>query len=249
MAFFNCEIINIAKKLKISFIYRGIMTKILVVEDETNLNQILRDYLQHYDYNPVSAFTGQQALDLLDKEKPNLILLDLNLPDMDGLQVMREIRKRKPVPIIIISARIEEVDRLKGLELGADDYISKPFSPREVVARVNAVLRRMETRASEISHLCLGTLRMNPRGHSADLAGKPLELTPAEFDLLSLLISEPDREFTRLELLEVTQGGRYEGYERTIDIHIKNIRRKLRAIEPENNLIKTIFGVGYKACE
>jgi len=225
------------------------MNKILVVEDEKKLNQILQDYLMHYNYAVLSALSGQEALDILDKEMPDLILLDLNLPDIDGLDVLREVRKKSQVPVIIVSARIEEVDRLIGLELGADDYIIKPFSPREVVARIKAVLRRLERGAEKPSHLCLGALYMDLPGHTAEFAGSPLELTPAEFELLALLISEPDRVFTRLELLEATQGRRFEGYKRTIDIHVKNIRRKLKAIEPENRLIQTVFGVGYRACE
>lgn len=225
------------------------MKKILVVEDEKKLNQIMQDYLLHYNYAVLSALTGQEALNILDKERPDLILLDLNLPDKDGLDVLREVRKKSPVPVIIISARIEEVDRLIGLELGADDYIIKPFSPREVVARIKAVLRRLERGAEKPSPLCLGMLDMDLPGHAAEFAGSPLELTPAEFELLALLISDPYRVFTRLELLEATQGGRFEGYERTIDIHIKNIRRKLKAIEPENKLIQTVFGVGYRACD
>jgi len=162
------------------------------------------------------------------------------------LDIVREIRRENPVPIIIVTARDEEIERLIGLELGSDDYISKPFSPREVVARVKAVLRRASQAPVQSTTLHYGTLQMDLRGHTALLSGVDLELTPAEFQLLAQLISEPDRAFTRLELLEATQGGRFEGYERTIDMHIKNIRRKLRAIEPHNNIIQTIFGVGYR---
>lgn len=223
------------------------MQKILIIEDEENLNKILQDYLRHNGFTPISALTGSEGLKLWQQEKPDLILLDLNLPDMDGLDLLRELRRKEQVPVIMITARIEEVDRLIGLELGADDYITKPFSPREVVARVKAVLRRLSRPASQPEKLKLGNLQIDLRGHTASVSSKSLDLTPAEFQLLAQLIAEPDRAFSRLELLEYTQGGRFEGYERTIDIHIKNIRQKIRAIDPEANFILTVFGVGYKA--
>ncbi|NLE83267.1 MAG: response regulator [Chloroflexi bacterium] len=223
------------------------MHKILIIEDEENLNKILQDYLRHNGFTPISALTGSEGLQLWQQEKPDLILLDLNLPDMDGLDLLRELRRKEQVPVIMITARIEEVDRLIGLELGADDYITKPFSPREVVARVKAVLRRLSRPASQPETLKLGNLQIDLRGHTASVGSKSLDLTPAEFQLLAQLIAEPDRAFSRLELLEYTQGGRFEGYERTIDIHIKNIRQKIRAIDPGANFILTVFGVGYKA--
>lgn len=222
------------------------MVKVLIVEDEMSLNQILQDYLQHYGYQTIYATTGSEAMEKWARESPDLILLDLNLPDIDGLDFIREVRKTEDVPIIIISARVEEIERLIGLELGADDYISKPFSPREVVARVKAVLRRVSQPMDQSGLIRLGPLQMDTRGHTTSYAGEELELTPAEFQLLAQLISEPNRAFTRLELLEATQGGRYEGYERTIDMHVKNLRQKLRAIDPDNNLIVTVFGVGYR---
>lgn len=223
------------------------MAKILIVEDEQNLNKILQDYLHHYGNQTVSAETGAEAFTFWKEEKPDLILLDLNLPDMDGLDIMREIRKTDTIPIVIVTARDEEIERLIGLELGSDDYISKPFSPREVVARIKAVLRRVNLPVSPATILRLGNLQMDLRGHTASLNGVDLELTPAEFQLLSQFMAEPERAFTRLELLEATQGGGYEGYERTIDMHIKNLRQKLRAIDPEDNTIQTVFGVGYRA--
>ncbi len=225
----------------------GLMAKILIVEDEQNLNKILQDYLHHYGYQTVSAETGAEAFTFWKEEKPDLILLDLNLPDMDGLDIMREIRKTDTIPIVIVTARDEEIERLIGLELGSDDYISKPFSPREVVARIKAVLRRVNLPVSPATILRLGNLQMDLRGHTASLNGVDLELTPAEFQLLAQFMAEPERAFTRLELLEATQGGGYEGYERTIDMHIKNLRQKLRAIDPEDNTIQTVFGVGYRA--
>lgn len=223
------------------------MAKILIVEDELNLNQILQDYLHHFGYQTVSAVTGAEALSFWKEEKPDLILLDLNLPDMDGLEIMREIRRIDTIPIVIVTARDAEIERLIGLELGSDDYISKPFSPREVVARIKAVLRRVGQPVAPATILRLGNLQMDLRGHTASLNGVELELTPAEYEILAQFMNEPDRAFTRLELLEATQGGGYEGYERTIDIHIKNLRQKLKAIDPENNAIQTVFGVGYRA--
>ncbi|MEL7626252.1 MAG: response regulator [Anaerolineaceae bacterium] len=223
------------------------MQKILIIEDEENLNRILQDYLRHSGFEPFSAFTGTRGLKIWEQENPDMILLDLNLPDMDGLDLLREIRKKDQVPVIMITARVDEVDRLIGLELGGDDYITKPFSPREVVARVKAVMRRLNRPATQSDRLSLGALKIDLRGHTASVAGKPLDLTPAEFQLLSQLITEPDRAFTRMELLEATQGGRFEGYERTIDIHIKNIRQKLRKLDPDTSYIQTVFGVGYRA--
>ena len=223
------------------------MHRILIVEDEENLNRILQDYLRHNGFDPLSAFSGSEGLRLWQNEKLDMILLDLNLPDMDGLDMLREVRKKDQLPVILITARIEEIDRLIGLELGADDYIIKPFSPREVIARVKAVLRRIARPANKLDLLHLGKLKIDLRAHLVLLAGQPLGLTPGEFQLIALLISEPDRAFSRIELLEATQGSRFEGYERTIDIHVKNIRQKLRILDPDTCYIQTVFGVGYRA--
>lgn len=223
------------------------MHRILIVEDEENLNRILQDYLRHNGFDPLSAFSGSEGLRLWQNEKLDMILLDLNLPDMDGLDMLREVRKKDQLPVILITARIEEIDRLIGLELGADDYIIKPFSPREVIARVKAVLRRIARPANKLDLLHLGKLKIDLRAHLVLLAGQPLDLTPGEFQLIALLISEPDRAFSRIELLEATQGSRFEGYERTIDIHVKNIRQKLRILDPDTCYIQTVFGVGYRA--
>lgn len=223
------------------------MQKVLIVEDEENLNRILQDYLRHNGYEPLSALTGREGLDIWRQQAPELILLDLNLPDMDGLDLLREVRRKNQLPMIVITARVDEIDRLIGLELGADDYIIKPFSPREVVARVKAVLRRLTGPVNNLNPLLLGRLKIDLRAHEASLANQILDLTPAEFQLLSLLISEPDRAFSRVELLEATQGSRFEGYERTIDIHVKNLRQKMRLLDPDASYIQTVFGVGYKA--
>ena len=224
-----------------------ITQKILVIEDEENLNKIMHDYMSNNGFTAISAGNGRDGLRLWQQEQPDLVLLDLNLPDMDGLDLLREMRRTDQTPVIMISARSEEIDRLIGLELGADDYITKPFSPREVVARVKAVLRRWNQPLKQSEILRLGQLQIDVRAHTTFLAGQPVDLTPAEFQLLVQLIAEPERAFQRLELLESTQGGRFEGYERTIDIHVKNIRQKFKAIDPETNYIRTVFGVGYRA--
>ncbi len=225
------------------------MTAILIIEDEVNLNKILSDYLRHNGFVPVSAHTGQEGLKLWQEVMPALILLDLNLPDMDGLDVARMVRKSSRTPIIMVTARQEELDRLIGLELGADDYISKPFSPREVVARVKAVLRRCIGQPHMEKLIQLGALTIDLDSHTVELLDKELELTPAEFNLLVQLACKPGKVFTRTELLQATQGGCYVGYERTIDVHIMNLRQKIKQIDPNNVYIQTIFGQGYRVLD
>lgn len=225
------------------------MTAILIIEDEVNLNKILSDYLRHNGFVPVSAHTGQEGLKLWQEVMPALILLDLNLPDMDGLDVARMVRKSSRTPIIMVTARQEELDRLIGLELGADDYISKPFSPREVVARVKAVLRRCIGQPHMEKIIQLGALTIDLDSHTVELLDKELELTPAEFNLLVQLACKPGKVFTRTELLQATQGGCYVGYERTIDVHIMNLRQKIKQIDPNNVYIQTIFGQGYRVLD
>ncbi len=223
--------------------------KILIVDDEKKLVSVVRGYLEQAGFNVAVAYDGPQALAVFRHEKPNLILLDLNLPGLDGLDVARTLRKESNVPIIMLTARVEETDRLIGLELGADDYIVKPFSPREVVARVRAVLRRTggETAAPEVLHA--GELTLDLGKHTLTTNGGPVDLTPTEFDLLTALMQNPGRAFTRLQLLDRVQGESYEGYERTVDAHIKNLRQKI-GDDPKNpRYILTVFGVGYKFAE
>lgn len=222
------------------------MSTVLIVEDERNLNKILSDYLTHHGFSPISAHTAEQGLREWQTRKPALILLDLNLPDKDGLDVARTIRKSDQTPIIMITARIEELDRLIGLELGADDYIIKPFSPREVVARVKAVLRRSPAYLQGSKALRLGEITLNLDSQEATLHGQKLFLTPAEFSLLTLLANNPWKTLSRLELLQATQGSAYAGYERTIDVHVMNLRRKIRSIDPDTVYIYTVFGRGYR---
>lgn len=223
--------------------------KILVVEDEKKLVAILKGYLEQAGFSVVTASDGEQALAMFRHEKPALVLLDLNLPKLDGLDVCRALRKESNVPIIMVTARVEEADRLIGLELGADDYITKPFSPREVVARVRAVLRRAEGEPARTETLVAGDLTLDLAKHSVRLKDREIELTPTEFDLLTVLMQNPGRAFTRLQLLDRVQGEAFEGYERTIDAHIKNLRQKIERDPKNPRYILTVFGVGYKFAE
>lgn len=225
------------------------MTTVLIIEDEVHLNKILSDYLEHNGFKAISAHTGQEGVRLWQEARPDLILLDLNLSSMDGLDVARMIRKTSRIPIIMVTARQEELDRLIGLELGADDYISKPFSPREVVARVKAVLRRCMNQAAIEKTLHLGAMCIDMESHNVELNGNKLNLTPAEFNLLAQLAGRPGKVFSRLELLQATQGACYKGYERTIDVHIMNLRQKIRRIDPDTVYIQTVFGQGYSALD
>ena len=218
---------------------------ILVAEDEVKIAGILQDYLTKAGYRVVCLDRGDLVVPYARQQQPTLILLDLMLPGMDGMEICREIRKFSEVPIIMITARVEEIDRLLGLELGADDYICKPFSPREVVARVKAVLRRVYTPPTG-KNLVAGDVTLIPETHQVLVGGHELKLTPCEFNLLQTLLSHPNRIFSRNELINVVQGYDFEGYERTIDSHIKNLRKKIASCLPGKEVISTIYGVGYK---
>lgn len=226
--------------------------KILVVDDELKMVKLVRTYLEGSGFNVVVAYDGQEALTVFRHEQPDLIVLDLMLPKIDGLDVARTVRRTSDVPIIMLTARAEEADRLIGLELGADDYVVKPFSPRELVARVRAVLRRTtpspagEARLPRPRVITSGDLTLDLGRREAHLAGRRIELTTAQFDLLVVLAQRPGQVFTRMQLLEAVQGEAFEGYERTIDAHIKNLRRAL-GDDPRNpRYILTVRGVGYK---
>jgi two-component system, OmpR family, response regulator BaeR len=218
---------------------------ILVAEDEVKIAEILQDYLKKAGYRVACLDRGDLVVPYVRQKQPTLILLDLMLPGMDGMEVCREVRKFSEVPIIMITARVEEIDRLLGLELGADDYICKPFSPREVVARVKAVLRRIQAEPAG-KKLVVGELNLIPEAHQVLIGGQELKLTPCEYNLLKTLLSQPNRIFSRNELINVTQGYDFEGYERTIDSHIKNLRKKIAGYLPGQEVISTIYGVGYK---
>jgi DNA-binding response OmpR family regulator len=223
------------------------MSTVLIIEDEAELVKILKIYLEKAGYTVFLSVRGDEGLTLWEQSKPDLLIIDLNLPGVDGLEVTRTIRKKSDVPIIMLTARVEEMDRLIGLELGADDYISKPFSPREVVARVKAVLRRSSRSASEDNkRLEFDDLVIDIEGHRVTRGEQILELTPTEFSILVTLASQPGRVFSRLQLLEQSQGTAYEGYERTIDAHVKNLRSKVESDPHNPQCIETVFGVGYR---
>jgi two-component system alkaline phosphatase synthesis response regulator PhoP len=222
------------------------MATILIIEDEPELVRVIQSYLEKAGYRVLSAMRGNTGLTLWESHQPDLVILDLNLPGMDGLDVARAIRKTKDTPIIMLTARVEEPDRLVGLELGADDYITKPFSPREVVARVKAVLRRVSQSEQKARVIKAGNLIINLDNHEVTRDGLLLELTPTEFSLLSVMMAHPGRVHSRMQLLEASQGTAYEGYERTIDAHIKNMRAKVEIDPHKPEYIETIFGLGYR---
>lgn len=220
--------------------------KILIVEDETQITRTLRLYLEQAGFQVVIIADGALAMPAFRYEKPDLVILDLHLPHVDGLEVCRQIRHEADTPIIMLTARSEESDKLIGLELGADDYVTKPFSPREVVARVRVVLRRSRGQVQPPPILRADTLILDLEAHSATKDDQPLDLTPTEFDILAAFMRHPGQAFTRLQLVEAAQGGAYEGYERVMDQHIKNLRAKLSDDARAPRFIETVFGVGYR---
>ena len=220
--------------------------KILIVDDEPKIVELVQLYLEKDSYRVVSALDGKTGLELARRERPDLIILDLNLPGMDGLEVCRALRKESNVPIIMLTARDEDVDKIIGLELGADDYITKPFSPREVVARVKAVFRRTIAEPQARQELRASDLLIDLVRHEVRRQDRLIELTPTEFKLLEAMAQEPGRVFTRLQLLDKVQGYTYEGYERTIDAHIKNLRQKIEPDAQKPRYILTVYGFGYK---
>ena len=219
--------------------------QILIVEDEVKLSNVLCGYLERSGYTAICLRRGDEVLPQVKKNPPALILLDIMLPGMDGMEVCRELRKFSSVPVIMITARVDEIDRLLGLELGADDYICKPFSPREVVARVRAVLRRSHPRPAE-TPLTVGEIALDEEKHQVLINSNEVKLTPCEFQLLKVLLMHPNRVFSRSELLNLVQGYDFEGYDRTIDTHIKNLRKKVAAMVPDRELVSTVYGIGYK---
>ena len=222
---------------------------ILVIDDEPKIVEICRDYLVAAGFDVITASDGPQGLAAARRERPDLIVLDLMLPGMDGLDVCRELRRESSTPVIMLTARVEESDKLVGLELGADDYLTKPFSPRELVARVRAVLRRASGPAAPAEVIRAGALTLDRARYRALLPDREVALTPTEFEILAALASQPGRIFSRAQLLTVARGVAFESYERAIDSHIRNLRRKIEPGEGEPRYIITVHGVGYKFAE
>ena len=218
--------------------------RILVVEDEPTIAEILVDYLRHAGFTPSQMGNGCEALDSIRANPPDLVVLDIMLPGMDGMSVCREVRKFSAVPIIMVTARVEEIDRLMGLEVGADDYVCKPFSPREVVARVTTVLRRSAVRGGSAMPQTL--LDVDEEGQRISISGQRLELTPTEFRLLRLLVSRPGRIYSRAQILDLAYEEDQDVSDRIIDSHVKNLRKKIAAALPGVDLIHSVYGVGYR---
>ncbi len=219
---------------------------ILIVDDEKRLVSLVQSYLAQEGYRALAAYNGKDALAVADKETPDLIILDIMMPEMNGYEFMRAHRAEKDTPIIMLTAKVEDDDKIIGLELGADDYVTKPFKPRELMARVRNVLRRVGKNEPKGKTLKVLDITLD-RDSREVYAGKlSVDLTPSEFDLLAALMGAPGRVFSRLDLLDVIQGVRYEGYERTIDTHIKNLRSKIEADPRKPRYIETVYGVGYR---
>ncbi len=223
--------------------------RVLVVDDDKEIVRILRAYLEKAGYTVFTAYEGETALHIIRSDRPDLVVLDLMLPDRDGWDITRIVRSDSSLattPIVMLTARVESEDRVHGLDIGADDYIPKPFNPHEVVARVRAVLRRANQEFGRTHVIQIGQLLLDVDRHEVQLAGKPIELTPTEFDLLKTLMEYPGHAFTRQSLIEKGLGFAYEGMERTLDSHIRNLRRKIEPDASEPTYIKTVFGVGYR---
>ena len=222
--------------------------RILVVDDDRNIVQLVRLYLEKDGYQVALAYDGQEALDVVRSFKPDLVVLDILLPNIDGLEVCKRIRWDSDVPIIMLTARSTETDKLFGLDLGADDYVTKPFSPRELLARIRAVLRRAPG-ADELGgpeELVVGPVAVYPKRRQVVVSERPVKLTPTEFNLLKVMAMAPGQVFTRAQLIEKAFGYDFEGFERNVDVHITSLRRKLENDIGKGKLIKTVYGLGYK---
>ncbi len=222
---------------------------ILVIDDEERLLSLVKAYLEQSGFRVVTAKNGRDALFLARQEKPDLILLDVMMPQMDGYEFMRVHRREQNTPIIMLTAKVDEDERVLGLELGADDYITKPFSPRELLARIRAVLRRLGMTEPAARVLRVGDIVLDQAGYFVAVNGRRVDLTRSEFDLLATLMASPGRVFSRLDLLDRLQGTAYEGYERTVDVHIKNLRAKIEDNPRKPHYIQTVYGVGYRFVE
>ena len=219
---------------------------ILVVDDEIRLRDMLRVYLEKEGYRVVEAGNGREALVVARYEKPDLIILDLMMPELGGYDFIRAYRKEAETPVIMLTAKIEETDKVIGLELGADDYVTKPFGISELIARVRAVLRRVNKQDAASDILRVADIVLDRAGRVVQVGGKPVDLTPSEFEILAALMASPGRAFSRLDLLERTSGDAYEGYERTIDVHIRNLRAKIEPDPGNPQYVQTVYGMGYR---
>lgn len=219
---------------------------VMIVDDEERIVSLVKTYLEQEGFRAVAARNGREAFFLARQEKPDLIILDIMMPEMDGYEFMRLHRKERDTPIILLTARVEENDRVIGLELGADDYVTKPFSPRELTSRVRAVLRRAGRTVPSAKVLRVAGVTLDRDNHIVKVNDEAVDLTPSEFDLLAALMSAPGRAFSRPELLDHIQGIAYEGYERTIDTHIKNLRAKIEEDPRQPKYIETVYGIGYR---
>jgi len=219
---------------------------IMVVDDEKRLVSLVESYLTQEGYRVVSAYNGQEALSVARREKPDLIVLDVMMPEMDGYEFLRRHRVDSNTPIILLTARVDDDEKVIGLEVGADDYMTKPFRPRELVARVRAVLRRAGNTEPVGNVLQAADVHLDRETRLVKVQERFVDLTPSEFDLLAALMSSPGRVFSRLDLLDIIQGVRYEGYERTIDTHIKNLRAKIEKDARDPHYIETVYGIGYR---
>jgi DNA-binding response OmpR family regulator len=224
----------------------SMINTILVVDDKEELRTLLKDYLTKEGFRIVTATSGQEALFIARNEKPDLVILDLMMPEMSGYEFIRVYSKESDIPIIILTAKLEESDKILGLEMGADDYITKPFSMRELTARIRAVLRRTDKKPIKREILRAADIILNRKNRNVIVGEKYVDLTPSEFELLATLMSEPGRVFSRLELLDYLQGSAFEGYERNIDVHIRNLRTKIEPIPSNPSYIETVYGVGYR---
>ena len=219
---------------------------ILVVDDEQRLVSVVKAYLEQDGFRVVTASNGREAIHVARHEKPDLIILDIMMPEMDGYDFLRVHRKERETPIIMLTAKVADDEKVIGLELGADDYVTKPFKPRELIARVRAVLRRAGKTEPTPEILRVGEITLDRDSHTVTVRDHFIDLTPSEFDLLATLMSSPGRAFSRLDLLDRLQGTAYEGYERTIDVHVKNLRAKIEDDPHAPRYVETVYGVGYR---
>ena len=222
------------------------MKTILVVDDKANVRQLLQDYLSEQGFKVTTATNGREAIYEARRSRPDLILLDIMMPEMDGYEFLRQYRQEKSTPVIVITAREEETDAVLGLELGADDYVIKPFRMRELVSRVKAVLRRAEGVAEPLQTLQAGEIVLDETMHTVEVRGEPVRLTPMEFDLLALMLAAPGRVFTREQIVEHLSDKGFAGLERTLNVHVRNLRTKIEGDPEQPEYIETVFGIGYR---